>query len=266
MTREVVRLVRYGGALALLAALSACSTAPETTTAADAAAAATGSDASTSPADDTASQTGPESGTPSSGRSKSRAPRPGEMRTPARSSGPLDRESFPRPRELGPQWSYSVDPGDAEEGYLGNGTPALERDPAEVALASVPMGCPRPHAVPTPSHALEVDYDYRRTKVIALRASFDDAEVAARFFSNRAENIAGCVDRGGGRGLGTLVSVLHRGGPGVVLSDRTPRSDPWTELALLDGNAVVLVAAHARADEPPVTTQTIDRLAEAFRG
>ena len=34
---------------------------------------------------------------------------------------------------LGAGWDYRVDPGSVEDGYAGNGTPAMSRDPQEVA-------------------------------------------------------------------------------------------------------------------------------------
>ncbi|MGN6576893.1 MAG: hypothetical protein ACTHKG_14530, partial [Nocardioides sp.] len=161
-------------------------------------------------------------------KKRSRAPEPGDLATPATRSGPLSRSTFPHPRSLGARWAYAVDPGDAEEGYLGNGTPALERDPAEVTLASVPMGCPRPHRLPRPAHALEVDYTRSHTKVIAIRARFDGAGEAGRFFDQRANTISACRGRSGGPAIGTLVDSVSRPSDGVLLSDRTPRSDPWT--------------------------------------
>jgi hypothetical protein len=188
------------------------------------------------------------------------------MTTPATRSGPLSQSTFPRPRSLGARWSYAVDPGDAEEGYLGNGTPSLERDPSEVALASVPMGCPRPHRLPAPGHALEVDYTRAHTKVIAIRARFAGPGEASRFFDRRAATIAHCQGHSGGSAIGTLVETVSRPSPGVLLSDRTPRSDPWTELAVLDGPAVVLLAAPGRVEEPPLTAGDVGPLVKAFRG
>lgn len=207
------------------------------------------------------------SATPRSPSSKpSRAPKPGDLATPATKSGPLSRSTFPHPRSLGARWSYAVDPGNAEEGYLGNGTPALERDPAEVTLSSVPMGCPRPHRLPRPSHALEVDYTRAHTKVIAIRARFSGPGEASEFFDRRAATITGCRGRSGGQAIGTLVDTVSRPSQGVLLSDRTPRSDPWTELAVLDGPAVVLLAAQGRVDEPPLNEGDVGSLVAAFRG
>ena len=188
------------------------------------------------------------------------------MATPATKSGPLTRAAFPHPRALGPRWSFAVDPGDGEEGSLGDGAPSLERNPAEVALASVPTGCPRPHRFPRPTHALEIDYARAGTKMVAIRARFADPRRATEFFDRRATTIAECRGLSGGHAVGTLVDVVSRPGPGVLLSDRTPRSDPWTEVAMLDGPAVVLLAAPGRVEEPPLSERDLGSVVEAFRG
>ena len=196
--------------------------------------------------------------------SRTAAPKPGSMATPDTSAGPLDRGSFPRPRDLGKGWAYDIDAGDAEEGYVGNGTPALARDPREVSLAAVPMGCPRGR-IPVPEAALEVDYLLGSTTVIALRAAFASADQASAFFDSRTRAIRRCVGRSGGRAIGDLVGRADLR-DGVLVSDRTPDSDPWTELAALDGDQVVLVAAHARLGEPPLTSRQIRRMTTAFGG
>jgi hypothetical protein len=187
------------------------------------------------------------------------------MDRPATSSGPLSQDDFPRPRALGPGWAYSVDLGDAEEGYAGNGTPALARDPGEVVRLAVPLGCARPSVMPLPDHALEVDYTVGGTKVVAIRGEFEDVGTAERFFEARSANVRRCLGRSGGQALGPLVSTAEQVAHGVLLSDRTPESAPWTELALLDGDQVVLVAAQSRPGTPPMTGAGVDRLAEVFR-
>lgn len=187
------------------------------------------------------------------------------LATPATTAGSLSRRSFPRPHQLGARWSYAVDPGDAEEGYLGNGTPAIERDPREIVQLAVPFGCSRPSPMPQPAHALEVDYSAGGVKVIAIRGEFADAATAEEFFTGRAGNLDRCRGRSGGQAIGTLVARIDRAGAGVLLSDRTPDSDPWTELAVLDGDQVVLVAARTTIDRPPMTRAGVRRLVSLFR-
>jgi hypothetical protein len=192
-------------------------------------------------------------------------PSPGDLRTPATTSGSLSQHSFPRPHRLGAGWDYAVDPGDTEEGYLGNGTPALARDPREMVQAAVPLGCARRVALPSPAHALEVDYTYRGTKVVAVRMSFPDAAGAARFYGARTADLTDCRGRSAGAGIGVLVRSVADVGGHAVLSDRTPDSDPWSELAVLDGTDVVLVAAQSSPGTRPLTRDGARTLAAAFR-
>lgn len=187
------------------------------------------------------------------------------MDRPGTSSGPLSQDDFPRPKALGGGWAYSIDPGDAEDGYAGNGTPALARNPAEVVRLAVPLGCARPDAMPVPDHALEVDYTAGGIKVIAIRGEFTDLAKAKEFFTARNANLQRCVGRSGGQAIGPLVSAAEALADDVLLSDRTPESAPWAELALLDGDQVVLVAAQTRLGEPPMTRETARALAEVFR-
>jgi hypothetical protein len=170
------------------------------------------------------------------------APTPGSTTIPETTSGSLSRTDFPTPRELGAGWAYSVDPGDAEEGYAGNGTPALERSPEEIAQTAVPFGCGRASAMPTPGHALEVDYTFAGAKVIAVRSEFRDRSTARKFFTGRSRNLGRCLGRTGSAAIGPLVDRITRPATDAVASDRTPKSDPWQEIAVLDGSTVAMVA------------------------
>lgn len=234
--------------MVLLGVLTACSSAevPE---------------ASQEPQDDT--PTGA-AATPSTSPSTSQDTHDG-LEVPDTSSGPLTRRDFPRPRELGAGWSYRVDAGDAEEGYAGNSTPVLERDPTEVAMLAVPFGCRRPVDVPVPQHALEVGYTVAGVPVIAVRASFGDPRTASRFFGTRARLLRGCERTVTSKAEGMLVREVRRVSATALLNDRTPDSDPWTELAVHDGDQVVLVAARTRLDQPPMTPAALTRLVRAFR-
>jgi hypothetical protein len=201
-----------------------------------------------------ASTTSPTAPSPSPTRATG-GPTPGSLAVPDTSSGPLTRRSFPTPGQLGPGWRYAVDPGNAEEGYAGNGTPAVERNAQEVAQTAVPFGCDRTEAMPAPTNALEVDYTVDGAKVIAVRGRFPDEAAARAFFDGRRDNLRRCLGRSASAAIGPLVARLTRPAKDAVLSDRTPRSDPWRELAVLDGSTVALVAVQgtdhltdARAD------------------
>jgi hypothetical protein len=189
-------------------------------------------------------------------------PSPGSMARPATTSGPLSQRSFPTPRRLGPGWRYAVDPGDAEEGYAGNGTPALARNPTEIVQTAVPLGCARPAVMPAPAHALEVDYTHGAAKAIAVRGTFADRREAAAFFAARTSNLRGCQGRSGSQAIGPLVGRVSVPLPGTVVSDRTPDSDPWREVAVLDRDSVVLLAVQGAH---PLTDPQTRRLVAALR-
>ncbi len=199
-------------------------------------------------------------GSPTAGPASPGAPRPGSMDRPATSSGPLSQAAFPRPGQLGRGWRYAVDPGDGEEGYAGNGTPALARDPREVTQTAVPFGCPRRAPMPAPTHALEVDYTLDGARVVVVRGAFGDPATSRRFFTARTANLRSCAGRVGSTAIGPLVGGIMEPAAGALASDRTPQSDPWREVAVLDGDSVVLLAARGRDTFTPAQTRRLVRL------
>lgn len=151
-----------------------------------------------------------------------------------------------------------MDMGDAEAGYEGSGTPQLARDPVEVATLAVPLGCPRPEELPLARKATEVDYAYRERPVVAIRLVFADDRTASTFVDARRAAIAGCVGLSGGPAVGPYVAHLD----GAV-NDRTPESEPWTEVVVRRGAAVLLVAAAGRIEDSPLDPATWRRLVSA---
>lgn len=190
------------------------------------------------------------------------APSPGSMATPARTSGPLSQRSFPTPRQLGAGWKYAVDPGDAEEGYAGNGSPVVERYPQEISDTAVPFGCDRRWEMPPPRYALEVDYTFRGRKAIAVRGKFRDNAAASTFFEGRSGNLRACLGRSGSTAIGPLVTSLRQPAEQALASARTPESDPWRELSVLDRDTVVLLAVQGAGS---LTDAEIRRLVALFR-
>jgi len=172
------------------------------------------------------------------------------MDEPATTSGPLSKRSFPTPRQLGAGWRYA------------NGTPTLERSPQEIVQTAVPFGCDRRFELTAPTHALEVDYTVSGAKAIAVRGKFGDAAAARSFFADRARDLRGCEGRTGSPAIGPLVMAVTAPARDALANDRTPRSDPWREIALLDRDTVVLLALQG-AD--PLTAAQTRRLVTAFR-
>jgi hypothetical protein len=189
-------------------------------------------------------------------------PTPGSLEKPATSSGRLTKHSFPTPKQLGAGWRYAVDPGNEEEGYSGNGTPSLARSPQEIVQTAVPFGCSRRAPMPAPTHALEVDYTLHGAKVIAVRGTFASSRQARAFFDGRARNLQACAGVSTNAAVGTLVSHLTHPAKDAVANDRTPTSDPWREVAVLDGGDVALVAAQGKN---PLTTADTHRLVRLLR-
>lgn len=184
------------------------------------------------------------------------------MDEPATTSGTLSKRSFPTPRRLGPGWTYAVDRGDAEEGYAGNGTPALARNPQEVVQTAVPLGCRRARRMAAPAHALEVDYRVRGVSVISVRSQFAGPAEARAFFAARTANLRACAGRSGSQAIGPLVARIVTPAAGALASDRTPDSDPWRELSVLDGDTVVLLAVQGT---DVVSDRDTRRLVRLFR-
>jgi hypothetical protein len=164
------------------------------------------------------------------------------MAEPPATSGDLALTSFPTPKQLGPGWTYAVDPGSAEEGYSGNGTPAMARRTDEIAQTALPFGCPTRPRLPLARHALEVGYSDDSRAVVTVRLRFTDPSDAKAFFDGRADGLRQCSGVAPSPAIGPLVTGLLAPRAGVLVSARTPDSDPWQELALVADVDVVLVA------------------------
>jgi hypothetical protein len=165
--------------------------------------------------------------------------------TPATTSGTLTQGSLPDPAALGPRWSYRVDEGSAEDGYRGNGTPSVSREPVEVAAVLSPMGC-RPVTLPVPESALEVTYAHRDgTPAVGLLLAFPDPGTASHFFRLRTQAVRDCVDWPRAR---ADVTVLRDSGRMFVsVSDVGVGGTPvWTEGVRHDGEQVLFVAVSGR--------------------
>ncbi|MFN8168273.1 MAG: hypothetical protein U0S36_05775 [Candidatus Nanopelagicales bacterium] len=167
--------------------------------------------------------------------------------TPATTSGTLSKGSLPPARVLGPGWSLRVDPGTTEDGYVGNGTPAVARDPGDTVAALRPIGCAEEavyaEELPVPAHALEVDYRHRATKAngVGLALEFRDAATAQRFFDVYTRSLALCRSGEGGT---TRVRAGAAPGTGAVATVTTDpvEATTWRELAEVGGRYVRLLA------------------------
>ena len=114
-----------------------------------------------------------------------------------------------------------------------------------------------------PLRATSVAYEVAGDWVDATRVRFGARAQATRYLAARRAALGACVDRGTGSAVGPLVTRVVDLGGGALLSDRTPESDAYSDLAVLDGDTVVLVSR--RSDDPP-TLRAARALAAAFTG
>jgi hypothetical protein len=165
--------------------------------------------------------------------------------TPPNSSDDLTQDSLPKPKALGSGWTYRVDKGSVEDGYVGNGTPSVARAPEEVAAVLTPLGC-RPVRLPVPKSALEVTYAHRDgTPAVGLLLAFADVDTAASFFALRADSVRDCMHWAPARAEVTVLrDAAHQF---VSVRDVGVGGTPvWTEGVQQDGQRVLFVAVSGR--------------------
>lgn len=166
--------------------------------------------------------------------------------TPATSSGPLSGQALPDPQVLGSGWVARVDPGSAEDGYTGNGTPVIARDPKDLAQAILPIGCADASvyrvAPPVAEHALEADYAYRASGAhgVALALDFGDEATAKRFVSVYTGALKRCTPGEGG----SMVVTVAPAPAGAFASVQTDGAfgTTWRELVVRTGPVVRIVS------------------------
>lgn len=171
-------------------------------------------------------------------RSASSSATGGPDEAPASRSGDLGQEDLPAPEHLGPGWEYRVDPGNAEDGYVGSGEPAIARDPASVIAAVTPLGC-RPRALPEPARALEVTYQRGKVPGVGLVLQFDESGSAQDFFNLRSRVLDECGDA-----RRVELDVVDSSADTVV-STRTEQlgeTPSWVEAMTVDDREITLLA------------------------
>lgn len=166
--------------------------------------------------------------------------------TPATSSGPLTGKALPDPEVLGSGWVARVDPGSAEDGYTGNGTPVIARDPQDLAQALLPIGCADASVydvrLPRAAHALEVDYAYRASGAhgVALALDFGDEATAERFVATYASALRRCTAGPGGSMVVTVAAAPA--GSFASVQEDSAFGTTWRELVTRSGAVVRMVA------------------------
>jgi len=147
---------------------------------------------------------------------------------------------------LGSGWIARVDPGSAEDGYTGNGTPVVARDPQDLAQAILPIGCADASVydarLPIAAHALEVDYQHRASGAhgVALALDFGSAAAAQRFVAAYTSALRGCT-AGPGGSMVVTVAAAPAGSFASVQKD-SAFGTTWRELVTRTGAVVRMVA------------------------
>lgn len=198
----------------------------------------------------------------------------GGLSTPQESAGPLDRRSVPKALDLGPGWAPFTDPGDPEEGYLGNGSWVRARGVSEVVAGIVPLGCVRltsPPRLPVPSHALEATYRGRGgAPAVALVLDYPSSAAAASMVAGMARIARSCpapATRVADDDPLTVVVKAERIDGSTVLDRRREYGEgasewAWSEAVVRRGTRVGLLIL---GTDPAATAPDLDDLADRLR-
>jgi hypothetical protein len=195
----------------------------------------------------------PPNGAPTASAEVSLEPLPEQpTATPAPSSGPLDEAVLPQPTSLGPGWSYRVEGADLEEG-AGNDTPFQERDPEEIVLYTIPMGCEVRSDTPVPRHVLQATYGHEASGsfAVALRLRFSNEEEAGKFAEDRAADLLACRDQPDDPFSGAPAPVIRVSGDAErSLVEYRLTGDPttWYGATLVAGSDVLTLDTDADPD------------------
>ena len=187
--------------------------------------------------------------TPSPSPSASLPPAP--TTPPPTTAGPLDSATLPEPGDVGPGWEYRVEGADPEEG-AGNDTPFQQRDPDEIVVTTIPMGCEQRSASPVPRDVLQATYAHPESGsyAVALRMRFDSPEAAQEFADVRAEDLQACRDQPDDPYSGAPAPVLEV----TVTTDDTQtlstyqllgEPETWTSAAAVMGRDVLTLDTDA---------------------
>lgn len=156
---------------------------------------------------------------------------------------------MPEPTALGPGWSYRVEGAELEDG-TGNDTPFQGRDPDEIVLYTVPMGCEVRSETPVPLNVLQATYGHEETGsfAVALRMRFDDDQAAEQFAVDRVADLLACRDQPDDpfSGAGAPVLRVREDGDRSTVEYRLP-GDPttWHGAALVAGSDVLTLDTDA---------------------
>lgn len=197
---------------------------------------------------------------------------------PKTTAGPLDADNLPAAGRIGPTFTPYVEPDSAEDGFRSNGAPVRRRDPQEVALSVVPLGCPGTESVaalPVPTNALEETYRTRQQRsAVALVLEYGSEAAATALVDRLAAMLAYCTEPTSTDTLTTprLVATVSRPDERTLFDSRYevgPGASPsrWDETVVRDGSRVGLAIVERAASAPAGDQRSLaghlrDRIAE----
>ncbi|WP_157630476.1 hypothetical protein [Kribbella catacumbae] len=160
---------------------------------------------------------------------------------PPAAAGPVSAKNLPAPAKLGTGWKTYVDPGGAEEGFIGNQAWTRRREAHQAAFEALPVGCGNPlptSSLPVPKHALQGAYRTGAGKpatVLVLR--FADAGLASEYYRGYQTRMTACGDKGN-----LQVKQLWSSTDAVASVRAYVEAEAFVEVSTLKGSTVALLA------------------------
>ncbi|TCO26341.1 hypothetical protein EV652_107232 [Kribbella steppae] len=184
---------------------------------------------------------------------------------PPATAGPLNARNLPAPDKLGAGWKTYVDPGGAEEGFLGNQTWTRRREPHQAAYEALPLGCAGQlpsGSLPVPQYALQGAYRTADAKPgTALLLRFADADKASAYRTGYQARMAAC---GEGGDLSVKQLWTEDTAAAAVRRYAGDESEQYVDVSVVHGSTVALLAAaSAQPDTQSDWAHSVVRALEA---
>ena len=177
---------------------------------------------------------------------------------PPATAGPVSADNLPAADKLGKGWKTYVDPGGAEEGFVGNQTFTRRRDAHQAAFEALPVGCAGrlpTGSLPVPQYALQASY---RTggdgPATALLLRFSDAGKASAYFRGYQARMSACGNTADAQ-LG--VRELWAEETAAAAVRRYAGAESFVEVSVVRGTTVGLLAAASAAEPDLGWTRTV---------
>jgi hypothetical protein len=163
---------------------------------------------------------------------------------PPATAGPLSARNLPAADKLGAGWKTYVDPGGAEEGFLGNDSWTRRRDAHQAAYEALPVGCAGQlptGSLPVPQYALQGAYRAADGKPgTALLLRFTTADRASAYRNGYQARMAAC---GEGGDLSVKQLWSEDSAAAAVRRYGGDEAEEYVDVSVVQGSTVALLAA-----------------------